>query len=54
MLVIGKLAVQRRRLKALADLTGPEVKQIAIANPEFAPYGLAARQAWKSPACGTA
>ena len=31
-------------VKALADLTGPEVKHIAIANPDVAPYGLAARQ----------
>jgi molybdate transport system substrate-binding protein len=28
-----------------SDLMRPEVKHVAIANPEFAPYGLAARQA---------
>ena len=31
-------------IESLADLTRPEVKRIAIANPDFAPYGLAARQ----------
>jgi molybdate transport system substrate-binding protein len=31
-------------VEGLADLKKPEVKRIAIANPEFAPYGLAARQ----------
>ncbi len=29
----------------LADLTRPEVRKIAIANPDVAPYGIAARQA---------
>jgi len=29
----------------LADLKKPEVKKIAIANPEYAPYGVAAKQA---------
>ena len=32
-------------VEGLADLARPEVKRIAIANPEFAPYGLAAHQA---------
>ena len=32
-------------VEVLVDLTRPEVKRIAIANPEFAPYGLAAPQA---------
>lgn len=31
--------------KSLADLTAPEITRIAIANPEHAPYGLAAQQA---------
>jgi molybdate transport system substrate-binding protein len=35
-------------VKALADLVRPEVKHVAIANPEFAPYGVAARQALES------
>ncbi len=30
---------------SLQDLTKPEVRKIAIANPEHAPYGLAAKQA---------
>jgi len=33
------------QIEKLADLTRPEVKRIAIANPDHAPYGLAARQA---------
>ena len=33
------------RIEKLADLTRPEVKRVAIANPEHAPYGIAARQA---------
>lgn len=33
------------QVKALADLARPEVKRISIANPEHAPYGLAAQQA---------
>ncbi len=32
-------------VKSLADLARPEVKKIAIANPAFAPYGIAAMQA---------
>jgi molybdate transport system substrate-binding protein len=30
---------------SLADVARPEVKKIAIANPDFAPYGAAAKQA---------
>jgi len=33
------------RIEKLADLSSPEVKRIAIANPEHAPYGIAAKQA---------
>jgi len=33
------------QVRGLADLSGPEIKRIAIANPEYAPYGVAARQA---------
>ncbi|GBD10584.1 Molybdate-binding periplasmic protein [bacterium HR23] len=32
-------------IQRLQDLTRPEVKRIAIANPDHAPYGVAARQA---------
>ena len=32
-------------VRSLADLAKPEVKKIAIATPELAPYGLAAKQA---------
>ncbi|HEU5115494.1 MAG TPA: molybdate ABC transporter substrate-binding protein, partial [Isosphaeraceae bacterium] len=33
---------------SLDDLRKPAIKKVAIANPEFAPYGLAARQALES------
>ncbi len=33
------------QITAVADLARPEVGRIAIANPDHAPYGLAARQA---------
>lgn len=33
------------QVRGLADLSRPEIKRIAIANPDYAPYGLAARQA---------
>jgi len=35
-------------LKRLEDLTRSEVHRIAIANPEHAPYGMAAREAMQS------
>jgi len=33
------------KLETITDLRRPEVKRIAIANPDHAPYGLAAQQA---------
>src|SRR6185503_9058688 len=36
------------RLQGIADLVRPEVQRIAIANPDHAPYGLAAQQALQS------
>lgn len=36
------------RLRDLRDLLRPEVKRVALANPQHAPYGLAARQALES------
>ena len=33
------------RLQSIADLARPEVTRVAIANPDHAPYGLAAKQA---------
>lgn len=51
------LAVHRESgnsIQSLADLARPEVKKVAIANPAFAPYGAAGKQAlersslWKS------
>lgn len=36
------------RLENISDLARPEVTRIAIANPDHAPYGLAAKQALES------
>ncbi|WP_242857014.1 molybdate ABC transporter substrate-binding protein [Pseudobacteroides cellulosolvens] len=36
------------QVKEVSDLLKPEFKKIAIANPEHAPYGLAAKQALES------
>ncbi len=36
------------KAKTLADLLGPGIRKVAIANPAHAPYGMAAMQALKS------
>lgn len=42
---IAALQTSSFEAKTLEDLLNPEIKKIAIANPESAPYGLAAKQA---------
>ncbi|MCI0417867.1 MAG: molybdate ABC transporter substrate-binding protein [Acidobacteria bacterium] len=49
----GRLVIWQRQdsatvVNALEDLAQPAIRRIAIANPEHAPYGLAARQALES------
>ena len=43
----GRLGLWSRsgRIRTPADLAGPDVRHVAIANPLHAPYGLAAQQA---------
>ena len=41
-------AMSNVRLVGIEDLARPEVQRVAIANPDHAPYGLAARQALES------
>ncbi|MFQ3618152.1 MAG: molybdate ABC transporter substrate-binding protein [Cyanobacteriota bacterium] len=50
---IGRLTIWQRQgssvvVNALKDLLKPEVKRVAIANPDHAPYGVAAREALQS------
>ena len=40
------------QVRALADLSRPEIKRIAIANPEYAPYGVAVRRRSSGPGSG--
>lgn len=50
---VGRITLWHREdspltLQTLQDLTQPEIKRIAIGNPDHAPYGLAAKQALQS------
>lgn len=49
---VGRIAIANLKdapipVKTIEDLLNPEIKKIAIANPELAPYGLAAKQTIK-------
>ena len=44
-LVMFQSAASSFRITSVSDVTNPVVRRIAIANPETAPYGRAARQA---------
>ncbi len=44
-LVLWQRADSPLRVETLKDLRRPEIRRVAIANPEHAPYGVAARQA---------
>ena len=41
----AELSAHREPMETVEDLLTPEVRRVAIANPEHAPYGVAARQA---------
>ena len=50
---VGRIALVASRLSSvqivsLEDLLQPDVRHVAIANPDHAPYGVAARQALES------
>jgi molybdate transport system substrate-binding protein len=50
---IGRITLWQRQggshnLKSVKDLMKPEIKRVAIANPDHAPYGVAAREALQS------
>jgi molybdate transport system substrate-binding protein len=50
---VGRIVLWARegsplRIERVEDLLRPEVQKIAIANPDHAPYGVAARQAMQS------
>ncbi len=50
---VGRLTLWQREdstleINDMTDLTKPEVQRVAIANPDHAPYGVAAREALQS------
>lgn len=50
---VGRITLWTRqdstlKLETLQDLMQPQIKHIAIANPDHAPYGMAAREAMQS------
>ena len=50
MYAVGRIVIIAARetrvpLQSVADLARPELRHVAIANPEHAPYGMAAREA---------
>ncbi len=50
---VGQITLWQRQdasveIKELKDLLKPEIKRIAIVNPDHAPYGVAAKEALKS------
>lgn len=47
-IVTVALKSSRIRIEELTDLADPRIRRVSIANPQHAPYGLAARQALES------
>ena len=47
-ITVWTTAANPLKIESVTDLARPEVKRIAIANPDHAPYGLAAQQALHS------
>lgn len=50
---VGRITIWQRQdanydLKTVRDLMDPQIKRVAIANPDHAPYGVAAREALKA------
>jgi molybdate transport system substrate-binding protein len=46
-IVLWTLPESTLPIDSVADLTNPEIEHIAIANPDHAPYGVAAREAMR-------